>query len=201
MHASMVPSGRAYRTAPPYGPRRKPSSSEISCIARIFGAPVTVPAGKHARRTSKGDTPSRSSPTTSETRCETCENRSTSMLRATCTVPGAADAREVVAPEVDEHHVLGAVLLRREQPLDVALRRLGRARDRAEARAAVLARDEALGRRADERDPVEVEEEEVRRGVDAAQRAVDVERRGGGRPLGALGRDALEDVAGDDVLA
>ena len=36
---------------------------------------------------------------------------------------GLADAREVVAAEVDEHHVLGAVLLGREQPLDVARRR------------------------------------------------------------------------------
>ena len=43
------------------------------CIARTFGAPDTVPAGKHARRSSNGVTPSRSSPTTSETRCVTCE--------------------------------------------------------------------------------------------------------------------------------
>ena len=49
------------------------------CIARTFGAPETVPAGKQARSTSKDVTPSRSSPTTSETRCETCEKRSTSM--------------------------------------------------------------------------------------------------------------------------
>ena len=113
--------------------------------------------------------------------------------------PRAADAREVVSAEVDEHHVLGPVLLGREQPLDVALGRLGRAGDRAEARAAVLARDEPLGRGADERDPVELEEEEVRRRVDAAKRAVDVERRRRRRPFGALRRHALEDVAGDDV--
>src|SRR4029079_7405302 len=37
------------------------------------------------------------------------------------------------------------------------------------------------------------------RRVDAAQRAVDVEGRRRRRPLGALGRDALEDVARDDV--
>ncbi len=59
--------------------------------------------------------------------------------------------------------MLGAILLRREQPLDVALGRLGRAGDGAEAGAAVLAGDEPLGRRADERDPVELEQEEVRR--------------------------------------
>ena len=61
-------------------------------------------------------------------------------------------------------------------------------------------RDEPLGRRADERDPVEVEQEEVRRRVDAAQRAVDVERRRRGRPLGPLRGDDLEGVARDDVL-
>ena len=43
------------------------------CIARTFGAPETVPAGKHARSSSNGVTSSRSSPTTSETRCVTCE--------------------------------------------------------------------------------------------------------------------------------
>ena len=43
------------------------------CIARTFGAPETVPAGKHARSSSNGVTPSYSSPTTSETRWVTCE--------------------------------------------------------------------------------------------------------------------------------
>ena len=57
------------------------------CIARTLGAPVTVPAGKQARSTSNGVTPSRSSPTTSDTRCETCEKRSISSDRATRTVP------------------------------------------------------------------------------------------------------------------
>src|SRR5439155_352955 len=69
-------------------PRRYPSSSEISCIARTFGAPETVPAGKHARRRSNGVTPSRSSPATSETRCVTWEKRSGSSIRSTRTVPG-----------------------------------------------------------------------------------------------------------------
>ena len=131
----------------------------------------------------------------------TCEKRSASMNRSTWTVPGAADAREVVAAEVDEHHVLGAVLLRREQPLGVAL-----------ARAAVvpaigfrLARraldlDERLRRRADQGEVAELEQEEVRRRVDAAERPVELERARRGRPLGALREDDLEGVAGADVL-
>ena len=85
--------------------------------------------------------------------------------------------------------MLGAVLLGGEEPLDVALGRLGRAGDRAEAGAAVLAGDEPLGRGADERDPVELEQEQVRRRVDAPQRPVDVERRRRGRPLGPLRRE------------
>ena len=111
-----------------------------------------------------------------------------------------ADAGEVVAAEVDEHHVLGAILLGGEQPLGVALGRLGRAGDRAEAGAAVLAGHEPLGRRADERDPVELEQEQVRRRVDTPQRPVDVERGGRGGPFGPLRGHALEDVAGDDVV-
>ena len=85
-------------------------------------------------------------------------------------------------------------------PLDVSFGRLGRPCDRAEAGAPVLARDEPLGRRADERDPVQLEQEQVRRRVDAAQGAVDVERRGGRGPLRSLRRHGLEDVSGDDVL-
>ena len=95
--------------------------------------------------------------------------------------------------------MLGAVLLGREQPLDVTLGRLGRPRDRAQARPAVLARDQPLGRRADERDPVELEQEEVGGRVHASQRPVHVERGGRGGPLRTLRRHALEDVAGDDV--
>ena len=56
-----------------------------------------------------------------------------------------ADPGQVVPPEVDQHHVLGAVLLRGEEPLDVALGRLGRPGDGAEAREPFLAGDETLG--------------------------------------------------------
>ena len=114
--------------------------------------------------------------------------------------PGQADAREVVAAEVDEHHVLGAVLLRGEQPLRVAVARARRAGDRVHRRARAVEPDERLRRRADEGDAVELEQEEVRRRVDAAQRPVDRERRGAGAPLRPLREDDLERVAGADVL-
>ena len=114
---------------------------------------------------------------------------------------GAGEARpgEVVPSEVDEHHVLRAVLLRGEQPLGLAGPGVRRARDRAQARPAALARDEALGRRADQCEVVELEQEEVRRRVDAAERAVELEGRRGGRPLGPLARDDLVRVARADV--
>ena len=43
------------------------------CIARILGAPESVPAGSAARSASIGVTPSRSVPDTAETMCITCE--------------------------------------------------------------------------------------------------------------------------------
>ena len=82
---------------------------------------------------------------------------------------GLADAREVVAAEVDEHHVLGAVLLGGEQPLGVARRR-ARSCPAIGFRLARRALDlhVRLGRRADEREVAELEQEEVRRRVDRA---------------------------------
>jgi hypothetical protein len=53
----------------------------------------------------------------------------------------------------------------------------------------------------DQRQLAELEEEHVRGRVDAAQRAVELERARARRPLGALGEDDLEGVAGGDVLA
>ena len=113
---------------------------------------------------------------------------------------GLADAREVVAAEVDEHHVLGLVLLGCEQLLGVALAGRRRPGDRVQGRARALELDEGLRGGADERDPVELEEEVVGRGVDAPQRAVDGERRGARRSLGTLREDDLEGVARADVL-
>ena len=112
-----------------------------------------------------------------------------------------ADAGEVVAAEVDEHRVLGAVLLRGEQR---ARRRPPRARScpaiGLSVGAAALALDERLRRAADEREVAELEQEEVRRRVDAAQRPVELDRRGRRRPRRALRDHDLEDVALADVL-
>ena len=97
--------------------------------------------------------------------------------------------------------MLGAVLLGASSRSASPSPRASRARDRVDAGAASLGLDERLGRGADQRElVVELEEEEVRRRVDAAQRAVELERARGRRPLGALREDDLERVAGADVV-
>src|SRR5687768_12334952 len=83
--------------------------------------------------------------------------------------PRLADAREVVAAEVDEHHVLGPVLLRRDQGLLAAGQR--GARDRVEARASPFTLHERLRGRADQRELAKLEQEKVGRGVDPPKRA------------------------------
>ena len=114
--------------------------------------------------------------------------------------PRPADPREVVAAEVDEHHVLGALLLGGEQALRVPLAGPCRARDRVQRGAAALGLHERLGRGADEREAVELEQEQVRRRIHPPQGAVELQRARRGRPLGALREHDLEGVARADVL-
>ena len=54
-------------------PRRDGSISSMISIARIFGAPLKVPAGKVARTTSPARCPGRMVPRMFETMCMTCE--------------------------------------------------------------------------------------------------------------------------------
>ena len=73
MQVSALPEKSKNPTAPAYGPRRSGSRSAMISIARIFGAPDTVPAGNAARSASYALMPSRSRPSTWLTRCITCE--------------------------------------------------------------------------------------------------------------------------------
>src|SRR4029450_204911 len=91
--------------------------------------------------------------------------------------PRLADARKVVPPEVDEHDVLRPGLLGGEKLLGVALAWVSRPGDRVEARPRPLQLHEGLGGGADEGDAVEVEEEVVGRGIDAAERPIEREGR------------------------
>ena len=84
--------------------------------------------------------------------------------------------------------------------LGVGRRRAARAGDRADGHLAVAHAHEDLGARADEREVAEIEVEEERRGIGAAQRAIERERRQRERRREALRQHDLEDVAGGDVL-
>src|SRR5262249_43340517 len=113
----------------------------------------------------------------------------------------------VVPAEVDEHHVLGALLrVRLELGLERRVLLGGRAAlagpgDGADGDRLPGEADQELGRGSGQRAIAEAEEEEVRGGRDAAERAVEIERValvvGGEAP----GEDDLVAVAGSDVLA
>ena len=101
----------------------------------------------------------------------------------TVTVPISADAADVVAPEIEQHQVLGP-LLRVGQQVGgelAVLRRRRAARpgagDRADGHLAVAQPHQDLRARADDGEVAEIEEEQEGRGVEPAQRAVEREGR------------------------
>ena len=143
------------------------------CIARIFGAPDSVPAGSDARSASIALTSSRSVPDTEETMCMHVrvgldDHQLVHGDRAVLAHPA-----EVVAAQVDQHHVLGALLLVGQQLLGrapgpprpwrraAACRRSGAGLTRA-----ALHLDQRLRRGAGDLEVLEVEEVHVRAGVD-----------------------------------
>ena len=153
------------------------------CIARTFGAPDSVPGGQHrAQRVHRADA-SRSVP--GDRRDDVHDVRVGLDRHERVDGDGAvlAHAAEVVAPEVDEHHVLGALLLVGEQA-----RRRSRASSAASAprgRVPAIGRVETWrpvtvssgsGAGAGDLEVLEVQEVHVRARVDDAQAAVDRER-------------------------
>ena len=125
---------------------------------------------------------------------------------------GARDPAEVVPPEVDQHHVLGALLR-------IALELLGQQRilvgvdaarpgpgDRVGRQPVALGLEQQLGRRPDDLEGGRPDEEQVRARVDPAEGPVQpdpVERRAGrgvGRQVERLapGEDDLDRLAGRD---
>ena len=125
-------------------------------MARTFGAPDTVPAGKHA--TSASSRSQRSDNCPSHDRYQVHHVRISlerhirrHLHRAVC-----RHAPEIVAPQIDEHHVFGAFLLVAlqllSQPGVVFLSRPSRPRagDRVRFDSASLDANEHFGRRADD---------------------------------------------------
>ena len=186
--------------------RRVGSSSARICIARIFGAPETVPAGKHGDERIEvvailGEPAVDGRDEVHDVRVALERHVLRHAHRAEL-----ADAAEIVAAEVDEHHVLGAFLL-------VALQLLGqpqvlllvaaarpRAGDRMRLDAPAFDAHQHLRRRSDDRETAHPDEIHVGRRIDVAQRAIDGERIGGDVGLEPLRQHRLIDVAGGDVL-
>ena len=176
-------------------------------IARTFGAPLTVPAGNVARSTSTAFLPVHE--IAGDLAGEVHDVRVLLQHHELFDLLGAElhDPADVVAREVDEHHVLGALLrVLRELGGHAAVVGLGAttaagARDRAADHAAVEQLHHRLGRGADQRRLGMAHEVHVRRRVHLAQHAVDVERVDGVHDVVALREHDLEDVAREDVLA
>ena len=188
-------------------PRGSGSSSSMICIARTFGAPRACRRGTSRAARRAQSRPGRGAPDTFEVMCITCEKRSVTMRSVTLDRAGHADAAEVVAAEIDQHHVLGDLLgVGEHLALDAhVLFRRGAARagtgDRPHLGAAVLEAHQRLGAGAGDARIAEAQEVHIRRRVDHPHRAVDIEAVDA--LLGhaeALAQHDLEDVARRDVL-
>ena len=188
MHVSRLPAKSRYLPRPRTCPAGSAPARRYS-IARIFGAPETVPAGKHAVKASTGPNSSRRVPSTSLTMCITWEYRS--ILEAgNAHRPELRHAAHVVPAEVDEHAVLRQLLphrgggLARGRCPPPGSSPPPRARDGPHRHAAALHANHRLGRGAEEGRLSPLEVEEVRRWVERAQRPVDLEGIDGDFTLG-----------------
>ncbi len=152
-------------------------------IARTLGAPETVPAGRPASSADSASWPSASAPVDVR---DDVHHVAVALDDELLVGVDRADPRhpaDVVAAEVEQHQVLGA-LLGVGQQLGLERRVLGRGRaarpgagDRADGDHAVLDPHQDLGAGADHLEAAEVEVEHVGRGVGAPQRAVEREGR------------------------
>ena len=82
-------------------------------IVRTFGAPVIEPLGKSARNTSARPVCGRIRAVTVDVSCQTVSNRSGSNTSGPSDRARRGDPPQIVAEQVDDHRVLGAILHRR----------------------------------------------------------------------------------------
>ena len=78
-------------------------------MARILGAPVTEPPGNDVRSRSSGVESSRSEPSTTETKCCTYSYVSSPHSCDTAHAIRPARARQIIAQQIDDHHIFGPI--------------------------------------------------------------------------------------------
>ena len=128
------------------------------------------------------------------------------MKRGTRTEPGTRDPTDIVAAQIDQHDMLGSLLLIVDQLFrqrGIGFRRCPawtRARNRMVGDHPVFDSHQQLRRRADDLVVIEIEIEHVRRRIHRPQRPVDRERMHRCVDIDSLREHDLEDVAGRDVL-
>ena len=175
-------------------------------MARTFGAPLTVPAGSVARRTSIGTPPV--DQVAGHLGREVHHVAVALERQQLVHVHGAeaGDAADVVAGQVDQHDVLGHLLgvlpqLAGHAPVVlVGAPPTAGAGDGPGDHPPAQQLHHRLGRGPDDGDLRMAEEVHVRAGVDLPQHPVHVVRVGVELQVVALGQHHLEDVAGPDVL-
>ena len=127
-------------------------------------------------------------------------------LSVTRTVPVVGDAADVVAAEIEQHQMFGALLLVGEEfggealVLGLVGAAPARAGDRADRHLALAHAHENFRARADDLKAAEVEEAQKRRRIDAAQRAIEREGGQSERRGEALRQHHLKDVAGANIF-
>ncbi len=175
-------------------------------IARIFGAPVTVPAGKHdAERVEAIETVAQ--PRT-QTRLQMLHVRIRFDRHQIFDLHRAVigNTSEIVAAEIDEHHVLrdfllvGFQILAQHPVFGFGRAAFARAGDRAIVESLAVTTHEHFRRRADHCFFTRAQEKHVRRRIDRAKCAIDLQRLASELGRKPLRQHGLITIAGGNVL-
>ena len=206
MHESRLLLKSRYMIAPEYTPRRVGSSSSMISMARTFGAPETVPAGKARHHCIQpidvaGKLASERGHQMHHVRITLDEHE---FFDTNGTV--LADSAEIVSAKIHEHDVLGALLLvglkllREALVFGIICAARSSSRDGSVRHVVSLDPHEHFRRRSYDRGVRHLQEVHVGRGIHDPKRSINLERRGLEVDFKSLRQHHLEDVPGRDVF-
>ena len=170
-------------------------------MARTFGAPTRVPAGKVAANRSNASMPGANLAVHAAHDMHDVAVALDHAVGIDAHRPGGRHPAQIVARQIDQHDVLGVLLgIGEQDPLELQIpvaigAARARARDGAKLRVAAVGLHQRLGRRAHHRDVAELAEEHVRRGIEQPQRPIDLEGRERVASLEARGEHQLIHIA------